>query len=45
MSKICEIHVFIVYVQDRSNRTLGRVRGGTQSQYQETPWLYRAGVE
>ena len=29
-SKICEIHVFIVYVQDHSNRTLRRVRGGTQ---------------
>ena len=43
--KICEIHVFIVYVQDLSNRTLGRVRGGTQSRYRETPLLYRANAE
>ena len=28
--KICEIHVFIVYVQDHSNRTLRRVLGGAQ---------------
>ena len=30
-SKICKIHVFIV--QDCSNRTLGRARGGTQRQW------------
>ena len=31
-SKICKICVFIVFVQDHLNRTLGRVQGGTQSQ-------------
>ena len=44
-SKICEIHVFIVYVQDLLNITLRRVRGGAQSRYQETSSLYRAGAE
>ena len=44
-SKICEIHVFIVYAQDHSNRTLRRVGGGAQSRYQETSSLYRAGAE
>ena len=45
MSKISEIHVFIVYVQDHSNRTLGRVQGGAQSRYQEMPSLYRASAK
>ena len=45
MSKIFKISVFIVFVQDHLNRTLGRVQGGAQSQFHTMLIYSRASAE